>query len=78
MLAADNCKMMRRQMQNNNNQNRLIPEEQRSIDDVREKSKKGKLPCGARYCFHCHEECGVLVNAYIMQDIANESSAEDS
>jgi hypothetical protein len=67
---------MRRQMQNNNNQKGLMPEEQRGSEDVRE-SPKGKLPCGARYCFRCHDECGVLVNAYIMRDIENESSADD-
>jgi hypothetical protein len=48
------------------------PEESGSSDYLRENSKKGNLPCGARYCFRCHEECGVLVNAYIMRDIANE------
>jgi hypothetical protein len=64
-------------MQNNDHQNEIKSEEQRSIEDIRENSKKGKLPCGARYCFRCHEECGVLVNAYIMRDIENESSADD-
>ena len=64
-------------MQNDNHQKEIKPEEQRSIEDVRENSNKGKLPCGARYCFRCHEECGVLVNAYIMRDIADESSADN-
>lgn len=64
-------------MQNNNHPDDIKPEEQRSLEDVRENSKMGKLPCGARYCFRCHEECGVLVNAYIMRDLANESSADD-
>ena len=54
-----------------------LAEEESSIGVVRENPKKGELPCGARYCFRCHEECGVLVNAYIMRDIANESTADD-
>jgi len=64
-------------MQNNNHQDVIKPEEQRSIEDARENSKNGKLRCGARYCFRCQEGCGVLVNAYIMRDIANESNADD-
>lgn len=59
-------------MQNNRHHNEIEPENQRSDEDIREDSKKHKLPCGAPYCFRCHEECGVLVNAYIMRDIANE------
>lgn len=71
------CDVAREQMQNYNDQNGIKPEERRSIEGVRENSKNGKLPCGARYCFRCHEECGVLVNAYIMRDIVHESSAEE-
>jgi hypothetical protein len=64
-------------MQNDRHPNETKLQELRGSEDVRENSKKDKLPCGARYCFHCYEECGVLVNAYIMRDIANESSADD-
>jgi len=60
------------------NYNEIRPEEPRNTEDVRENSKKGKLPCGARYCYRCQEECGVIVDAYILRDIANESSADDS
>lgn len=56
----------------------MTPEENRSRDNLRENLQKGKLPCGARYCHRCHEECGVIVNAYILRDIASESSADDS
>jgi len=62
----------------NNSNNEIMQEEQRSTEDVRENSKKGKLPCRARYCHRCHEECGVIVNAYILRDIASESSAGGS
>lgn len=64
-------------MQNNHHQNVIKLEEQRSIEDASENFRRGKLPCGARYCIRCQEECGVLVNAYILRDIANESSADD-
>ncbi len=64
-------------MHDNNHQNEGKPEDERDIEDVRQNSKKDKLPCGSRYCFRCHEECGVLVNAYIMRDIANESRSDD-
>jgi hypothetical protein len=56
----------------------MRPEGSRSSDYLRENSKKGNLPCGARYCFRCHEECGVIVNAYILRDIAGESSADNA
>ena len=46
----------------------------RGEQDIREDRIKGKLPCGARYCHRCHEECGVIVNAYILRDLLNEAS----
>jgi hypothetical protein len=64
-------------MQNNHHQNVIKLEEQRRIEDAGENSKWGKLPCETRHCIRCQEECGVLVNAYILRDIANESSADD-
>lgn len=56
----------------------IKPEEGQSGDDFRENLQKGRRPCGARYCHRCNEECGVIVNAYILRDIASESSADDS
>ena len=53
-------------------------DENRGSDNLRENSQKGKLPCGARYCHGCHEECGVIVNASILRDIASDTSADDS
>jgi len=54
----------------------IEPEESRGSDHLRENRKRGKLPCWARYCHQCHEECGVIVNAYILRDIASESRAQ--
>ncbi len=45
--------------------------------DVRVNSGRGKLPCGARSCHRCHEECGVIVNAYLLRDLANESNPDE-
>src|ERR1017187_3309759 len=56
----------------------ITAEYTRSSNDIRDNSNRGKLPCGARYCHRCNEECGVVVNAYILRDIASESHAEDS
>jgi hypothetical protein len=53
----------------------LRPREDQHIREVR---KNGELPCGARYCHRCHEECGVIVNAYILQDLVAESHDCDS
>lgn len=47
-------------------------ESHRSV--LRKSPKQGKLPCGARYCHRCTEECGVIVNAYIVHDLATESA----
>lgn len=65
-------------MQNNDSNNEIMRGKERSTEDIREHSRNGKLPCGARYCHRCQEDCGVIVNAYILRDIANESSADDS
>ena len=47
-------------------------ESHRSV--LRKSPKQGKLPCGARYCYRCTEECGVIVNAYLLRDLAIESA----
>ena len=55
----------------------MTAEYSRKGNDFRDNASKGKLPCGARYCHRCNEECGVIVNAYILRDIASESHADD-
>jgi hypothetical protein len=61
-----------------NNEHGVKPKESQSSDDLRENRKKGKLSCGAQYCHRCHEECGVIVYAYILRDMATESGANES
>lgn len=45
--------------------------------EFRRRPGKGKLPCGALYCHRCYEECGVIVHAYVVRNLANESSESD-
>jgi len=40
--------------------------------------KRVSFRVGLQYCHRCHEECGVIVNAYILRDIAAESGANES
>lgn len=61
-----------------NNERGVESRESQSSDDLRENRKQGKPPCGAQYCYRCHEECGVIVNAYILRDIAAELRANES
>ena len=61
-----------------NDEHKNPAKESQTGDDLRENSIRGKLPCGARYCHRCQEECGAIVNAYILRDMANESNAADS
>jgi hypothetical protein len=42
--------------------------------DVRDRPRKSKLPCGATHCYRCTEDCGVIVNSYILRDMENEQS----
>ena len=28
-----------------------------------------RLTCGARHCYRCSEDCGVVANAWIMRDL---------
>jgi hypothetical protein len=42
--------------------------------DVRDRPRKTKLPCGASHCYRCTEDCGVIVDAYILRDMENELS----
>jgi hypothetical protein len=53
----------------------ITAEYRKSSNDIRDNPNRGNLPCGARYCHRCNEECGVIVNAYIRRDIASESRA---
>ena len=44
--------------------------------DIREKPRANRLPCGARHCYRCSDDCGVIANAWIMRDLADEQSGE--
>lgn len=44
--------------------------------DIRENARAKGLPCGARHCYRCSDDCGVIANAWIMRDLADEQSGE--
>lgn len=59
-------------------QDRGIKPGKTAESDIRDRHGKGGLPCGARYCHRCHEECGVVVNAYIMRDLENGTDIDET
>lgn len=42
--------------------------------DIRDERRPGKLPCGATHCYRCQEACGVIANAWILRDLAEENN----
>ena len=43
-----------------------------NIPDLRERPRQSKLPCGASHSYRCQEDCGVIVNAYVLPYVENE------
>jgi len=62
----------RHRMRLSETQGEAVGPERQQEGDIREGRRRGTLPCGARYCLRCQEECGVVVNAYVLHDLADE------
>lgn len=41
------------------------PAVRKSANAAHQPRRRGKLPCGARECVHCHKGCGVAMAAYL-------------